>query len=1265
MVKRTYSWWLTLVMGYGLIVFPGAAPALDPSKSLAQFNSHHWTRQDGFPANGVNAITQTRDGYLWLGTQKGLVRFDGNEFKLFLLPTQKEFRRQAISSLFAVREGGLWFGIFNSSIGHFDGEEHFTPLKSDPWITPVMNVIAIRETRDGALWVGADSGVARFVKGETDSNASLSPSTPSPAEANRAGGGWRGRGSNVAMQTDQTGCVTAVEESSDGRAWLGTSERGLFYCDSNNLVSFPDPSLKGTCIRALAVDRAGRIWVGTTAGLRCYGADFKPVDLPPNYTEVKALLVDRRGTVWVGTTGDGLGRYEDGQFRFLRKKDGLADDNITALFEDREGNLWVGTREGLSQLTDLKLPIYSEADGLLKGLVHGVATARTGGLWIATSTGVSHFDGRRARNYSAEAGFSSVYIKRAFEARNGDVYVINGNKQIEILSAGKVVARHSNGNWPTAVIEDAQGIVVAFGGELFRINDGALKPFAFANGHAPPLYWVRDLAVARDGALLVGSVNGVVRIKDGEFEHWSAQNGLSDSSTHSVLEDVDGTIWAGLTTGIARIRGGQIRNIGRTNGLFENYVFALALDDADWMWVNSSSGIYRVSRRSLNDFADGKADRVECTAYDGLEAVKTTDTTEVEYTVCKTSDGRIWFPSPQGVIMIDPANLLTNQVPPPVHIQQVRVNGHEVAARQVGKVPPGKGEVEIHYVALSYIAPQKIRFRYRLEGHDSGWINADGRRSAFYTNLKPGKYKFQLQAGNADGVWNLRGAGFEFELAPHFYQTIWFKLVVAVSTIAVLLGVFTVRLRQLRQKQRKLYEANELLESRIQQRTSELAEQRNLLRTLIDHLPDSIFVKDAQSRVVLDNLAHARQIGADSPAAVVGRTDFDFLPRELAEKFFTDEQQLLASGDVFDGEEAGLNVKTGERQWLRTTKVPLRDSQGKIIGLAGINRDLTERKQWEAKLESLHRQLIEASRQAGMAEVATSVLHNVGNVLNSVNVSASVVEDRVKNSVAAKLEKIVALLRENETNLAHFLTQDEKGQRLIGYLETVVNHLTAEKAGVLQEIECLARNVEHIKEVVAMQQAYARVAGVQEIIHPSELVEVALRMQEASFARHAIRVVREFAHVPSISVDRHKVIQVLVNLLQNAKRACEDSAAPDRCVFVRIRPAGTDRLQIEVTDNGVGIPAENLTRIFSHGFTTRKDGHGFGLHSGALAANELGGTLTAHSNGVGQGATFILGLPVETKSRSATRLAGEIGLPPASVDEKPQTDCMLNGRATV
>jgi len=301
--------------------------------------------------------------------------------------------------------------------------------------------------------------------------------------------------------------------------------------------------------------------------------------------------------------------------------------------------------------------------------------------------------------------------------------------------------------------------------------------------------------------------------------------------------------------------------------------------------------------------------------------------------------------------------------------------------------------------------------------------------------------------------------------------------------------------------------------------------------------------------------------------------------------------------------------------------------------LVGIDLDVTERVAAEQRETALQQQLRDASRHAGMAEVAASVLHNVGNVLNSVNVSASLLSDGIRKSKAVGLERVVALLDEHRGDLAHFIGADERGRHLPAYLEQLARQLSGERAETLQELDALRANIEHIKEVVAMQQSYAKLVGVSERVDVHKLVEESLRLNADELARQSITLRREFDEVPPVTVDKHRVLQILVNLLRNAKHACQAANRADKCIDVRVsrRPDG---VAIAVTDNGVGIPAENLTRIFSHGFTTKRHGHGFGLHSGALAARELGGALRVESPGAGHGATFTLELPTRPSEKT-------------------------------
>jgi PAS domain S-box-containing protein len=567
-------------------------------------------------------------------------------------------------------------------------------------------------------------------------------------------------------------------------------------------------------------------------------------------------------------------------------------------------------------------------------------------------------------------------------------------------------------------------------------------------------------------------------------------------------------------------------------------------------------------------------------------------------------------------------------------------------------------------------------------------------------------------------------------------------------------------------------------------------------RTLVENIPQNIFIKDRDSRWVSVNENFARGLGRRSEE-MVGKGDYDFFPKELAEKYRADDQRIMQTGRKEELEEK--HVQGGREIWVRTVKAPVRDERGEITGVFCIFWDVTERKQiekvqsclsqlayqlslvndvaqsarlvaesaqdllgWDAcflrlrspdltqvqtmftmdtvegrrvevhnplapvapgpleqqvmrdgpqiilrsvesdgppglipfgntgrrsasllfvplrhrdhylglfsiqsyrvgaydraaldllqaladhaagaferiragqELESIHKQLVEASRRGGMAEIATNVLHNVGNVLNSVNISTGLIVQSVKQSQASSLARLVTLLQEHAHDLGAFMTQDSRGKHVPAYLAQLSEHLLAEQEANVRELDSLRRNVEHIKEIVAMQQSYATFGGVKEMINVADLVEDSLRLNEGALSHHHVKVIREFEPVPPLNVEKHKVLQILVNLLRNAKHACQDSERADKQITVRVTN-GDGRVRISVMDNGVGIPPENLTRIFNHGFTTRKDGHGFGLHSGALAAKEMGGSLTVHSDGPGQGAAFTLELPCAAREDS-------------------------------
>lgn len=412
-----------------------------------------------------------------------------------------------------------------------------------------------------------------------------------------------------------------------------------------------------------------------------------------------------------------------------------------------------------------------------------------------------------------------------------------------------------------------------------------------------------------------------------------------------------------------------------------------------------------------------------------------------------------------------------------------------------------------------------------------------------------------------------------------------------------------------------------------------LVQNQTLLEAVIANLPHALLACDASGNITRQNGAAAELFSL--PAAAKSGIGTPANEALAAEIFLADGitpvnpadrplARALRGETVSDLELVIVPCGSTPRPTLTNAR-RLAGPDGQTLGAVAVVQNISKRKLAELELERVHKELMAASRQAGMAEIATNVLHNVGNVLNSVNVSASLLAERIKQSKSAGLGRVAALLEERSADLAAFISADERGRLLPVYLAQLAEQLKADQRIALEELAALRGNIEHIKDTVAMQQSYAKRCGVTETVAVAALVEDGLRMNAGALTRHGVTVLREIGEVPPITVDKHKVLQILVNLIRNAKYACDDSGRPDKILTVRVAGHG-DRVRISVIDNGVGIPAENMARLFTHGFTTRESGHGFGLHSGALTASELGGSLTAYSDGPGRGATFVLEL---------------------------------------
>jgi len=1162
-----------LLLGFVLqcIGIPFPALALDPDRSLYQYNCRTWHRANGLPANAITAIAQSADGRLWLGTSQGLVYFDGIGFHVYNLSGGNDLESKIINSLAPRADGGLWLGLERGSFGYFDGEQ-FHSLERPEWSGPFATVHCVATTRKGIMLLGG-TGLAGMLM-STNTLMSLLPATNAD--------------------------VTTVYGDTQGRIWLGTADQGLFYWQNGRIFAFPDQSLRDNVISSMAVDQAGNIWVGASRGLQCFGPNFQLVTTPEFTSQPKALLVDKHGTVWIGTVNSGLVRCQHGVFTSLHKQDGLASDRILSLAESDDGSLWVGTEDGLSQLSDVKFPTFSATEGLVQEVCLSVAASPQGGIWAGTPNGLSYFHDGQFTNfgYIQANGFHSRWIKYVFAARNGDVYLIGGHKNLDRFHGDHVVMSWANNEWPRAVAEDSHGILVALAGKLMRIEKDQLVPARLANGSPVKLLWINDLLVARDDSIWLADVGGVYHIKDGVLHNLCEENRVYQSAFFYLCEDDDGNIWAAQNTGIARFKNGKLRQITRKQGLHEDFVYAMVPDKLGNFWMDSNRGIFRVSQRALNAVADGTAASVLCTVYDGEDAVKTTDKDAQEYSGCRSLDGRIWFPSSKGIIMIDPTNVPSNPLPPVVSIERVRINGREYSPNQEPVLEPGPGNLEFDYSALDYQAPQKIQYRYQLTGYDSDWVDAGNRREAFYTNLKPGRYQFRVQACNADGVWNTTGPGFALELPQRFDQTITFRVTCVVA--ALMFGAYAGWVWHLRRRHMQLQQTRALLESEVQERTSELRseiEERKRMeetlraseekfRQLADNITD-VFWITSPDRQKMHYVSHAYELIWGRPVADLYARPQQWLDAVLP----ADRERVQAAFATLSGDEARMSVEyqitrpDGAVRCIQDRGFQVRDAAGQVVRLTGITTDITEHKQLEA-------QLFQSQKMETVGKLAGGVAHEFNSILTAIiGQSELLLEDLPTGSPLSKNATEISQAAERAAALT---------RQLLAYGRKQFLHL----------------------KILDLNQVIAGMEGMFRHLMGGDV---------------DVRIVTD-ASLHAVRADAGQIEQVIINMAINARDAMPHGGKltletanvtfdHERAArYPEMKPG--DYVMLAITDTGIGMSPEVRARVFEPFFSTKDVGRGTGLGLATCYGiiKQSGGHISVYSE-PGRGTTFKIYLP--------------------------------------
>ena len=814
------------------LVFCSSALALAPNRRISQYAHTAWRIQDGFFSGAPQAITQTADGYLWIGTEAGLVRFDGIRFVPWTPSNGKALPSSGIHSLLGTSDGSLWIGT-SRGLAHLSKGELFT-FPGEPafvetivqdsagtvWMTrsqvrdaegslcevagsalrchgaadgiPFSYAQPLFSDLHGNLWIGSSTGVCRWKPGDAKTYIV-----------------------NALTRVQGLAGVSAIARGDDGSVLVGMRQQG----NGLGLQEFREGVWRGYVLPGL--DGPG--------------------------IHVSTLLRDREGDLWVGTANNGLYRVHAGQADHFGSTDGLSSDAVQGLYEDREGDLWVATARGIDRFHDTRVVSYSIREGLTSEDVDSVLASRDGSVWIGNLRALDVLRNEKFNGIGRQKGLPGTLITSLFEDQKGRVWVgVDRGLTIYENARFRWITKPDGGplGVVTAIAEDAdQNVWVATTEPaLFRVQDLAVREEI----KPPQIPRVLSLAADPKDGIWLGLSNGnLARYRRGQLEMMTT-NGPGNFSVRNLLVDADGSVWWVTQEGLFRWKTGTVRKLNSHNGLPCDDVFALVRDGHGSLWLDTQCGLVAIDSAELERWwqqPDLKLRVKTLDVFDGAQPGLTNFRPEVS----RAPDGKLWFANENILQVVDPEHLDGNPIAPPVVVEQIIADRKKYAVSEKLQLPARTRDIEIDYTGLSLVVPEKVSFRYKLEGRDADWQDPENRRRAFYSDLPPGNYLFHVIASNNDGVWNDQGATAQFTILPAFFQTTWFRASSVLAGIGVLWLLYALRVRR--------------LATSIQARFDDRLEERvRIARDLHDTLLQGIF-----SASIHFNVANNR-LPADSPA---------------------------------------------------------------------------------------------------------------------------------------------------------------------------------------------------------------------------------------------------------------------------------------------------------------------------------------------------------------------------------------------------------------
>lgn len=776
-----------LVLPIAFALLFGSRPA------AAQYRIDTWTTEQGLPQNSVNSILQTRDGFIWMTTFGGIVRFDSVNLEIFNTVNTPALRTSRFTSLIEDPAGALWISADAYGVVRYQNGAFRSFTVSDG--LPEDQVRSLFLDADGHVIVDTRGGAVEFRDGRFEARLDI-PTEHDPGKAmlNHGAGGAIWYFEHDKIKKWDRGRITRelpmarprrVFEDPSANLWIETWERKLLCVIGDRVVE--------------------------------YGAKD---GVPPFATA--ALSADRDGTLWFGMRGgQGLLRFRNGTFTHFTTADGLPNDHVGSVYQDREGTRWVPTEGGLARLTDRPIMAYSTANGLAVNNSYPIYQDHRGDIWIGGWAGLTRYRNGVFSDVAKEVGVAGESVDTIVEDRKGALWVGTFGGVIRRIANGKATSiTLPDGNGVRALYEDRAGNMWAGGqGGVGRIRDGVFVPEKSYDGGETFVFF-ED----RRGVLWIGNQHGVIRYADGQFTRFGRAQGLSDTPVREIYEDADGGLWFGTyDQGLFRYRDGKFFRLSTAHGLPTNGAFRIIEDDRGWFWMSSNVGIYRVERKSLDDVADGRARFVTAVLYGRRDGMLNTECNGGNQSSgMRANDGRIWFPTQQGVAVFDPSTIPVNSQAPPIAITGMLVGNMPIPVSDHVEIRSGSTAFEVQYAALTFVRPELSRFRFRMDGLDPDWVEAGGQRAARYARLPYGDFRFYVIAANRDGIWNNTGTVISVSVIPPFWRTSWFFALLGLAAIGIAFGAHRVRVGVLERQQelretfsRQLIESQENDRSRI------------------------------------------------------------------------------------------------------------------------------------------------------------------------------------------------------------------------------------------------------------------------------------------------------------------------------------------------------------------------------------------------------------------------------------------------------------------